>query len=178
MKRSAWLWFVMAGMAAVGGCGRPTLPGQQFQGERAVTSTAPPVESPLPEKPILEWGPAEAKVRVVAFYAMDDAHRKVLELVKGFAARYPGKVYAKYVDYRTREGMVVFQRAEMKSPGVMINGESSATIEAKPYPYQVDFVQEMGRYWTADDLEKAVAQAVARAYGGAAAGAKAKPITK
>lgn len=183
MRHSHWAWAgcvtLGALVALAAGCGgRPTLPGRQFRGERAITSTSPPPTSPLPEKPYLEWGPASAKVRLVAFFPLDEAHQKVMDLVKGLAEQYPGKVYVKYVDYRTQEGRVIYQRSEMDTPGVMINGESSVMIEAKPYSYQVDFLQEMGRFWTADDLKAAVAQAVARAYGAAGGGKKGAAVTR
>lgn len=167
MRRSCWEWVVGLGVVLVAavGCGRPSLPGRQFRDERAISTTSPPATSPLPKQPYFEWGASDAKVRVVAFFPIDKAHQKLMDLLKGLAQRYPGKVYAKYVDYRTPEGRIIFQRAEMKSPGLMVNSESSVMIEAKPYSYQVDFVQEMGRFWTGEDLEKAVAQAVARASG-------------
>jgi hypothetical protein len=52
----------------------------------------------------------------------------------------------------------------------MINTAQEYTIHAKPNPYTVDFSQEMGRYWTADDLKKAVAEEVERQYGKGSAG--------
>ncbi len=49
---------------------------------------------------------------------------------------------------------------------ILINGESSVELQSAAGPRIVDFVKEMGRYWTADDLREAVAQAIAQAYGG------------
>ena len=166
----AWAMVVAVAVALAAGCGRPTLPGQQFREERAITSTETPTESPLPEKPYLEWGPAEAKVRVVAFFPIDDAHQKLTDLLREAAEQHPGKVYAKHVDYRTPEGSEMRRRTEMELSGVLINGKSSMRIEAQPYPYDVDFMQDMGRFWTEGDLKAAVEQEVARAYGGGGAG--------
>ena len=151
-------------LLAATGCGKPSLPGQQFAGETPDRGVSPRVDSPVPEQGILEWGDPEAKVRVVAFFPIDEAHAELMGMMEGFTEEYPGKVYAKYVDRRTLEGMGSFQRAGVQGDCVMINAESSATIEAEPYPYTVDFVQEMGRHWTADQLRKAVAQEVARQY--------------
>jgi hypothetical protein len=152
------------------GCGRPVLPGQQFRGKPAVTSTTPTSKSPLPAKPIVEAGPANAKVRVVAFFPIDDQHKPVMDLLKGLVKEYPGKVYMKYVDPRTPQGYEAFQNAKMTVSGLMINSEQEYTIHAKPNPYTVDFSQEMGRYWTADDLKKAVAGEVEKQYGKGSAG--------
>lgn len=148
----------------VAGCGRPTLPGRQFRGERAETATSPRVESPLPEQPYFKWGDEQAKVRVLAFFPIDDAHAEVMQLLESLAEEHRGKVYARYVDYRTPEGADIFERAKASGRAVMINGKTAISIETDGGSYTVDFVQEMGRYWTADDLRKAVAQEVARAY--------------
>ena len=71
----------------------------------------------------------------------------------------------KYVDYRTPQGYEVFQNAKMTVSGLMINSEKDYTIHAKPNPYTVDFSQEMGRYWTADHVKKAVAEEIEKQYG-------------
>jgi hypothetical protein len=146
---------------AVTGCARVTLPGRQFREQPADTSTTEPVRSPLPPQPVLEFGPADAPVRVVAFYPIDDQHQRLIDLLKELVNQYPGKVYVRYIDYRTPEGAQAAQRAGMQSQGLMINSQRSITINAKPNPYTVEFSQPMGRYWTADDLRKAVAQEVA-----------------
>jgi hypothetical protein len=148
------------------GCGKPTLPGQTFRGELAREERAS--ESPLPDEPIREWGPEDAKVRVVAFYPMDDEHQPLMELLEELVERYGDRLYVKYVDYRTPEGQAAFQLAEQTSRGLLINGDNSVRMESDPEAHEVTFVQEMGRYWTADDLRAAVAQEVRKAYGEAA----------
>lgn len=147
------------------GCGRPVLPGGQFRGPKAQTNTNAASTSPLPAKPIVEEGPTSAKVRIVAFFPIDDQHKPVMDLLKGLVKEYPGKVYVKYVDYRTPQGYEVFQNAKMTVSGLMINSEKDYTIHAKPNPYTVDFSQEMGRYWTADHVKKAVAEEIEKQYG-------------
>ena len=166
MRCFRWAWAVgLAVVLVLGvGCGRPSLPGQQFSGERVETGTAPPTESPLPEEPYLEWGAADAKVRVLAFFPIDEDHAGLIDLLKGIAEQYPGKVYVRYVDYRTPEGAAIFQRAGAAGRTLMINGENEAEIERDGGSYTVDFVQEMGRYWTGEDVKRAIAQEVARQY--------------
>ncbi|MGD0110280.1 MAG: hypothetical protein ABSD48_00245 [Armatimonadota bacterium] len=101
----------------------------------------------------------------MAFFPIDDQHKPVMDLLKGLVQEYPGKVYVKYVDYRTPQGYEVFQNAKMTVSGLMINSEKDYTIHAKPNPYTVDFSQEMGRYWTADHVKKAVAEEIEKQYG-------------
>ena len=104
-------------------------------------------------------------------YRLPAEHRVLMDLLRDLADEYPGKVYVQYVDYRTQEGDRLYKLMEMPSPGLLINGEKMYDIEADPHPYTVDFMQEMGRYWTPEDLRRAVAQEVEAVYGaGAAAG--------
>ena len=167
MKRCRWAWtiFLAAVAALPAGCGRPSIPGRQFRGERVGTTASAPTTSPLPEQPYLEWGPSDAKVRVLAFFPIDDEHRRLIDVLKGLADEYPGKLYVKYVDYRTPEGRAILERSEMTSLGLLINGESSVEIKGEPHSRTVDFFQEMGRFWTSADLKAAVAQEIAKVYG-------------
>jgi len=154
------------------GCGKPTLPGKQFQGERATVPGLVATDTPLPEKPFQEWGPKDAKVRLLAFFPIDEPHKKVMDLVKEMADKYPGEVYAKYVDYRTPEGAQLFQQSNATVACIMINGQSSADLPSEYGPRTVDFVKEIGRYWTADDLRAAIANEVEKAYGRSRSAAK------
>jgi len=164
-KHVTRLTIVLCVAAVVCGCGRPALPGRQFQGDIAPTSSVKPADSPLPAEPIIEMGPADARVRIVAFLPMDDGHKQVMDLLKGLVEQYSGKVYVKYADYRTMRGQEAFQKAKMITPGILLNAKTEHVIQAGPQPYTVDFTQDMGRYWTAEDLKLAVAQEVATAYG-------------
>ena len=156
---------MLAALAAACGCGRPTLPGRYMEGKEVETSTAPKTTAPLPEKPYFELGPAAAKVRILVFFPMDDRHNDLVSLLKGLSKEYPDQVYVKYADPRTPEGSSLMQRSGMTSPGLLINNQSEIMINSNPQPYQVSFVQEMGRYWTTEDLRAAVAQTVAEVYG-------------
>ncbi len=170
MQQRAWLCSAVAMISAallLAGCGRPTLPGQQFQGERRTPPGLVATDTPLPEQPFYEWGPEDAKVHVVAFYPIDEPHQHLIDLLKELAVEeYPGKLHVKYVDYRTPEGNALLRGAELQVAAILINGESSVELQSAAGPRIVDFVKEMGRYWTADDLREAVAQAIAQAYGG------------
>jgi hypothetical protein len=150
----------------VGGCGRPTLPGQQFKGERYTSPGTVATESPLPDEPIREWGPPDAKVQVIAYYPFDDRHQRLVDLLREAAEeRYPGKLYVKYVDPRTPEGLALMRRAELQVQAITINGESSVDLDSPAGVRTVDLLRDMGRYWTEDDLTKVIDQEVGKAYG-------------
>ena len=170
MQRFVWLSIMLvvtAGILLAAGCGRPTLPGQQFQGERReVPGTA--AETPLPDRPIYAWGSEDAKVRITAFFPIDEPHQRLMDLLESIAQEYGDKVYIRYADYRTPEGAQLFAQAEIQVSAILINGSNSVELESPTGPRTVDFVKDMGRYWTGDDLRQAAAQAVAEAYGGGA----------
>jgi hypothetical protein len=160
---------VVLGAVSVAGCGRPTLPGGQLAGRPVPTSVGPVRSSSLPTKPYVEWGDAKgAKVRIYAFYMIDDRHKALMDLFKSLADQYRGKVYVKYTDYRTVEGQASMARSKASPDSLLLNGSSEFELRAKPHPYTIQFTQEIGRYWTPDDLKKAVAQAVGDTYGGGA----------
>lgn len=167
MKRALWLGAgLVLVLSLVSGCGRVRMPWTKPPHAKiADPRTSKPPTSPIPKQPWFEAGSKEARVRIVAFFPMDDARKPVMDLLKGLAKEYDGRVYVKFTDVRTREGMAAQQRAHVQSFGLLINSQSEITIDAKPQPYTVNFNQDMGRYWTADDLKAAVAQEVARAYG-------------
>ncbi len=149
-----------------GGCGRPTLPGQQFKDASETAPGAVGPDTSPPAEPVREWGPEDAKVEVIAYYPMDERHQRLIELLRVAAEeKYPGKLHAKYVDYRTPEGQAMMRRAELQVSAITINGENSAELHSPAGVRIVDFVRDMGRFWTADDLEQAIDEAVAEAYG-------------
>jgi len=169
MQRFAWLSLIFitaAGILLAAGCGRPTLPGQQFQGERREVPGATPDDTPLPDRPIYAWGSEDAKVRITAFFPIDEPHQRLMDLLESLAQEYGDKVYIRYADYRTPEGAQLFAQAEIQVSAILINGSNSVEMESPAGPRTVDFVKDMGRYWTGDDLRQAVAQVVAEAYGG------------
>jgi hypothetical protein len=162
MRRPDWFLLSLLPVAlTLAGCGKPTLPGKALRGQRAVTSTEEP-RTEAPKQAVIEAGPADAKVRVVGFFALDSHHKPVIDTMKGLATQYPGKVYVKCVDPQTPEGQQLMASTKSAGIGVMINGESTVVLkgrEATP----LNFGGEMGRYWTAEDLKAAVAQEVAKA---------------
>jgi len=164
MKRARWMALGLVIMVCfLSGCGRFRPPGTTpFSGNIPRTSTGTPADSPIPKQPWFEVGPANAKVRILAFYPMDKARQPVMDLLKSLAKQYPGKVYVKYMDIRAPEGQAAMSRSGVTTPGLLINGENSVTINAKPNPYTVDFNQDIGVFWTPEYLKAAVAQELAK----------------
>jgi hypothetical protein len=146
------------------GCGRVTIPGNQFKTPEVNTSIAPKMENALPKVSSFELGAADAKVRVLAFLPIDSGHQQLMALLKELVKQYPGKLYVKYLDPRTPEGMQTMQRVDKMGTGLLINGEMAVELKDKNPPYTINFEQDMGRYWTAEHLRVAVAQKVAEAY--------------
>jgi hypothetical protein len=169
MHRRSWLAYpalVLVCAMLAGGCGRPTLPGQQFKDARETAPGAVATDTPLPEEPVREWGPEDAKVEVIAYYPMDERHQRLIDLLREAAEeKYPGKLHVKYVDYRTPEGQAMMRRAELQVSAITINGENSVELDSPAGVRIVDFVRDVGRFWTTDDLEQAIDEAIAEAYG-------------
>jgi hypothetical protein len=165
MKRARWLVTgLIAVMSLAPGCGRVRPPWQP-PGKPVDNRTVRRSTGPLPEQTTLEVGAAEAKVRIIAFFPMDEERKPVTDLLKSLAKEHPGKVYVKCTDLRTPEGQQARQDTGGSGPGLLINGQSDVTINAKPSPYTMVFNQDMGRFWTEEGLRAAVAQEVAKAYG-------------
>jgi len=160
------LVYVATTIAAVSGCGRPALPGQQFKGERRVPPTTMATDAPLPEQAFYEWGAEDAKVRISAFYPIDEHHQPLIDLLKNVATeKYKGKVFVEYVDYRTPQGRVMFAETDSSVATLLINGENSIELQTEYGPRAVDFVRDMGRFWTLEELGQAIDQVVAETYG-------------
>jgi len=164
MRRVAWaMCLVVLVAVALPGCGRFRRPG--FTGPKQPTGYPTPTDRP--EKASLQWGPETAKVRVIGFFyiSKDPKYQRLMRIFQNLAEKYPGKVYVRYWDMRTKEGVNTRGKVVGAEAGVglLVNGESEIMIEGDQ-PHKADFNQDMGRFWTEEDLEAAVAQAVARAY--------------
>jgi hypothetical protein len=61
--------------------------------------------------------------------------------------------------------MALMRREELQVQAIMINGENSLELDSPTGIRTVDFVRDIGRFWTADDLSQAIEQEIAKAYG-------------
>ncbi len=169
MKRLYWIpLLLLPGTLSLTGCGRPTLPGGTLAGQRTRPSVVEP-RSEAPKQPYIEAGSPDAKVRVMAFFAIDSRHKPVIDAVKDLPKQYPGKVYVKYVDPDTPRGREIMANAKATGNGVLVNGETTVQQGSSTTKFW-NFGGEMGRYWTAEDLKAAVAQEVQKVYGKQAGG--------
>ena len=167
MKR---VWWAMALipflLVPLSGCGRHHPPWEKTP---KANITMFPTPKDRPSKDFLEWGPEDAKVRIIGFFYIskaDPRSEKTMELLEGLTKQYPGKVYAKYWDLRTRAGLAArsITGKSGSNLGLVIDGKSEVKVQGEKQ-YTVDFNQEMGRYWTEDDLKTVVAQEVKEKYG-------------
>ncbi len=148
------------------GCGAFRSPG--FSGQKGSTSavTAP---TDAPKESILEWGPKDAKVRVIAFFFISSQgeYPVLMKTLQDLVKQYPGKVYVKYADLRTPDGQALRAKTGQQGAGagLIINGKTEFTVKTGQYSHSVAFDQEPGGYWTEEDLKAVVAQEVAKVSG-------------
>ncbi len=153
------LFLVSAGLAGCGG---------GWQHQQKANTTFTPTPTGAPTKALLQWGPEDAKVRLVGFFYIspDPRYQKHIAVFESLAKQYPKQLFVQYWDLRTPEG----QEARTNSGtgkgavGLLINGDSELTLPGHP-PKRISFSQEMGRYWTEQDLRDAVALEIKQAYG-------------
>ncbi len=155
---AAWL-LLSAGLAGCGGGWRHQKP--------AVTQIAPPVAG-KPTKALLQWGPTDAKVRLIGFFYIspDPRYQMHIALFESLAKQYPKQLFVQYWDLRTPEGRAARNDTgpSQGSIGLLINGNNEFDLPGHP-PTHVSFSQEMGRYWTEDELRQVVAMEIKKEYG-------------
>ncbi len=147
------------------GCGR--FHTARFNDKKAEVGVLKPPTTKLPDKPVLEWGSPTAKVRIIAFFFIDKDYQSYMDMFQSLVKQYEGKLFVRYADIRTPEGRALRSRTggQAAGAGLLLDGQSGFTINAKPSPYEVNFDQEMGRFWTENDLRQAVAQEIEKLYG-------------
>ncbi len=155
---------------SLSGCGRfRTANFSQQKAQTSVVEAPPTTAQDLPKQAIVEWGSPEAKVRILAlsYNSQQAPYPALMQLLQDQVKQYPGKLYVKYVDLRTQQGRDLATRAGNTGGGLalLINTKREFTLEGKPYPRTITFDQEMGRFWTKEDLIAAIAQEMAAVYG-------------
>jgi len=118
----------------------------------------------------LEFGDPKAKVKLEALYPLGfGGHEWVVEYVKEIVKSFPGKVYAVIIDWSTEQGAKELEKRGLGCGAFLINGKRIVSVDGK----QIEFVRTplLGG-WTKEQLKKAVAEEVKRAYGSEETGRK------
>jgi hypothetical protein len=111
---------------------------------------------------LLEKGDRKARVRIEAYYPLNQEHKPIADLLLGFPDKYPGQVYLRLADWRTERGKKLWYASGLTCGGIQINGKSEILLEGRKQPTL--FLQAIDVYWTREELEAAVRQAVRAAY--------------
>ena len=106
-------------------------------------------------------GPAEAKVKVEAYYP--GRHEDTLAAVKSLLETFPDKVQVEIVDWRREQGLKRRDATGLVCAGVVINGKNAFELEVDGKESKVLFVRGLGGEWTKPDLEAAVRKELAAA---------------
>jgi molybdate transport system substrate-binding protein len=112
----------------------------------------------------LEFGDPKAKVKLEVFYPLGfGGHEWVVEYVKEIVKAHPHKVYAVVIDWSTEQGARELGKRGLSCGAFFINGKRTVKVNGK----QVEFIRTplLGG-WTKEQLKRAVAEEVRRAYGG------------
>lgn len=141
---------------ALAGCGRPL-----------AEKPGPP---PRPNPPLFSMGQPNAKVRVEAFYPLDDEHKWVVTTLHDAAQTFGEKVLIRAFDIGTDWGRREWQKRGLQCGGVLINDKSCFTVDAQ----KVSFLRNPGdSTWTENQLWAVIAHEVDNAY--PPAGAEPRP---
>ncbi len=120
--------------------------------------------------PKVMHGPASAKVKVDAYYPLNEKHLKIVEFLNSLADRYPDKVQVTAWDFRTDEGGKKATEAFGKICGGMrINGKSDFTVMLKGKKSPVNITGGEWINWTKPEVEAALDQVVKQVYPGTVA---------
>ncbi len=110
-----------------------------------------------------EFGNPKAKVKLEALYPIGwGGHEWVIEYVKEIVGSFPGKVYGVIIDWSTEQGAKELEKRKLSCGAFLINGKRIVKVDGE----QVEFVRTplLGG-WTKEQLKRAVAAEVRKAYG-------------
>jgi hypothetical protein len=128
----------------------------------ATTDVAPPADQEKVQYCDFEGGPADAPVKVVAYYP--GGHEETLAAVKALLEQYPDKVHVQIVDWRREEGRKLRGEAGLSCAGITIDGKNVIEIDRDGKKDSVAFQKGLSKgEWTVADLKTAVDQELAKA---------------
>ena len=113
---------------------------------------------------VVSHGDSQAKVKIVAFYPLNERHLEMVEHIKTIVDKYPGKVYLQAWDFTTPEGGERWRASGLNCGGMLIDGQVEHEVATRGKKQLVEFKRYVDVSWTYADLEAVVAAEVAKAY--------------
>ena len=144
-------------LLALGGCSK-SKPGTRVEQDRMAQASRENSGPGGAMADVIERGEKKARVKIEAYYPLNQEHQPIADLVLGFAEKYPGEVYVRVADFRSDQGKKLWYDSGLTCGGIQINGKSEILLEGKKEPTR--FLQAIDVYWTQEELEAAVAEAV------------------
>jgi len=155
-----WIWLPLLGLAGLmtfnvfAGSKKPAPAAKKDIIDQAVED----------QRAALEFGSRQGKVKVVAYYPLNEGHKKIAATLRDIANAFPGKVHARFVNFQSEKGMQEWQAAGLNCGCVLVDGSDTHTITLKGRKYQVSFKRGMNVEWMPEELKQAVKQQVAKKY--------------
>ena len=104
---------------------------------------------------------SSAKVKIEAYYPLNEEHSFIGDYIKSFEKKYPGVVSVRLVDFRSSDGYDEWRKSGLSCGGVIINGKSAFDIETPEGPKTVKFLRRLDTFWSREDFEKVIKSIIA-----------------
>ena len=125
--------------------------------------TTPGPSSTSAAAAVVVVGEPDAPVKIMAFYPLNEGHQFIADYVQEFAEAHSEYVYLEVIDFRTSDGMAVWQKTGLSCAGVMVNGTTVHEIKRDGEIETVNFIKRLGVNWIEEDFETVVNQLLAEA---------------
>ncbi len=148
-------------MVMVAGCGpkQAAAPGAS-NGGGAISS----------EGAAVSLGSPDAPVKIVAYYPLNRDHQFIIDYLREFAEARPDEVSLTVWDMQSPEGRAKWAGCGLSCAGVFVNGSTHFEVERDGKTESVDLIKRMDSFWTQEDFEAVVQQALDKAKGGSQGG--------
>ncbi|MCC6442138.1 MAG: hypothetical protein IT210_01640 [Armatimonadetes bacterium] len=113
----------------------------------------------------IEFGDKKAKVKMVAYYPLNEGHAAIAQQLRKITQQHPGKVQARFVNWQNPDGLAERDANKITCGCVVVDGSDAHKITLNGKTYEVLFQRGMISEWQPEELEQAVKQAVEKKYG-------------
>jgi len=113
------------------------------------TQVQPLSQKPPSATPAFSIGSPDARVRVEAFYPLDEKHKSLLQWLHQAGSEFGKSLYIQFFDITTEAGERVWHQRGMKCGGILINGNSCFTLGSRRITLLRD---PTSASWSRDDL--------------------------